>query len=272
MNKVIFIMLISFSVVVLVIFLKEGRNDEQSLDSVMEVIGQTTRDMAETSTSVIKISTAEENEIGRQIFESFQVLPDDNDMVVRVREIGNRFLPYRLRVDINYRFYVTNQRFVNAFALPGGYIIITAGMVGIVENDDELAWVIGHEISHIEKRHAIVQLKIHKAKQKIKIDKNRRLNKLATTIERLYRVGYSENMELEADISGLRLMLNADYDCRAAIRLVDYMASKNPQPRKNSRNFIKMGIKLSQKTLRAYFSTHPHWNRRKEAILKDIKK
>ena len=61
------------------------------------------------------------------------------------------------RQDLIYRFTVLDSTSVNAFALPGGYIYITRGMLAYLNSEAELAAVLGHEIGHVTARHSVRQ-------------------------------------------------------------------------------------------------------------------
>ncbi len=63
------------------------------------------------------------------------------------------------RPHLDYHFYIVNTRSVNAFALPGGFIFVTSGLMDFIENDDELAAVIGHELTHVALRHSVTMIK-----------------------------------------------------------------------------------------------------------------
>ena len=62
-----------------------------------------------------------------------------------VREVGP--------TPFEFRFYVIKAQDPNAFAIPGGYIFVTTGLIVLAENEQEIAGVLGHEISHVTGRH-----------------------------------------------------------------------------------------------------------------------
>lgn len=71
-----------------------------------------------------------------------------------VRAIGERLARHSPRQDVTYRFAVADAPEPNAFALPGGYIYVTRGLLELTNSEAELANVIGHEIGHVAARHA----------------------------------------------------------------------------------------------------------------------
>ncbi len=71
-----------------------------------------------------------------------------------VRAIGGRIAAASPRTDVTYRFHVADMAEPNAFALPGGYIYVSRGLLAITNSEEELAAVIGHEVGHVAARHA----------------------------------------------------------------------------------------------------------------------
>lgn len=111
------------------------------------------------------VSTEKEIDMGRSIAESIEKNPDirlDSDplMAERVREVGKRIAAVSDRKEVNYTFHIIykDKDEVNAFALPGGYVFIFKGLLDKVENDDELAAIIAHEIGHVVARHSVKRL------------------------------------------------------------------------------------------------------------------
>jgi predicted Zn-dependent protease len=270
-RKWVLLVLLVVSLAVFTIFLREGKQEKPALTPVLNVVNKTARDITETVTAPIEVSTQQEIEIGRQVLSYFSPLPENDPASKRVKEIGKRITPYTRRKDIVYHFYATQQPMVNAFAAPGGFVMVTTGMLCLVENDDELAWVIGHEISHVENRHALVRMRQEMVRKKLSLDSLPAVNELAKLAETLLRLGYSETMELEADRGGVRLVLQADYDARAAIKLIEYMQGKQKNE-PESRNPLHMGVRLSKEAIQGYFATHPNWQQRKDAIREEIGK
>lgn len=83
-------------------------------------------------------------------------LVDDPPLVAYVDAVGQR-LAHNAPGDFQYRFQIVNEDVPNAFALPGGYVFVTRGLLLLVNSEDELANVMGHEITHVAERHAAMQ-------------------------------------------------------------------------------------------------------------------
>jgi len=92
--------------------------------------------------------------ISKQIEQKYTVI-NDIDVNERVQNILNRLVAVSDRTDILYFIKVLDEDDVNAVSLPGGYIYVFRGLIDEVDNDDQLAGVIAHEIGHITAKHGI---------------------------------------------------------------------------------------------------------------------
>ena len=72
-----------------------------------------------------------------------------------VSRIGQRLVEHSARSHLDYEFHVVDMKEPNAFALPGGYIYISRGLLSLMNTDDELASVLGHEVAHVAARHSV---------------------------------------------------------------------------------------------------------------------
>jgi predicted Zn-dependent protease len=124
------------------------------------------REMAR-SHSVL-MSTAAEEEIGDEAADSVQNklgYLDDEDIQEYVQEIGERLARNSPRREIRYRFHVVEMIEPNAFALPGGHVYISRGLLALVNSEEELANVLAHEVAHVAlQHHAYRELEVRKAK------------------------------------------------------------------------------------------------------------
>ena len=78
----------------------------------------------------------------------------DPKLTAYVEQIGQRLAKHSPRHDVAYHFFVADMPEPNAFALPGGYIYVSRGLLALANSEDELAGVIAHEIGHVAARHA----------------------------------------------------------------------------------------------------------------------
>ena len=126
---------------------------------------------------------------------------DDPALASYVSEIGNKLLRGVPRRGFDYQFYVVDMVEPNAFALPGGYIFVSRGLLALVNNEDELACVFGHEITHAARRHAAASQAIQES-----------LPPLLLPGAAAKFASYGREMEREADEGGQILCAAAGYD------------------------------------------------------------
>jgi len=104
------------------------------------------------------VSPERERELGRdeaQKVEAEMGFVDDARLAAYVTEVGRRLAAESPREDVDYTFHVVDMSEPNAFALPGGYVYVTRGLLAITCSEDELAGIVGHEIGHVAARHAV---------------------------------------------------------------------------------------------------------------------
>ena len=129
-------------------------------------------------------------------------LLNDAALDAYVTRIGKKLLRGIPRRSFQYQFQVVDQLEPNAFALPGGYIFISRGLLALANNEDELACVIGHEITHAARRHSAAQQELARRGNPLAMPWNRAATQAA----------YGRDMEREADEGGQMLAAAAGYD------------------------------------------------------------
>jgi predicted Zn-dependent protease len=130
----------------------------------------------------------------------------------------------------SYRITILNSPNVNAFALPGGYLYVTRGLLALANDSAELAAVLAHEMGHVTASHGIArqqkeaeeQLASRVATEVLQCD---RTAQAALVRGKLRLAQFSRNQELEADAIGIRAINQAGYDTFAAPRFLQSMAS-----------------------------------------------
>ena len=170
-------------------------------------------------------STDKEVQMGQAITREAvkQLKPTDDPLVQkRVEDIGKKIAAVCDRKEISYHFYVVNEKDINAFSLPGGYVFVYKGLVDKVDNDDELAGVIGHEVGHIVARHSIKRLQGSQLYSVLRIltaaaPQTAEAGAAADVAVTQLMLGYSREDELLADQLGTRYALLAGYDPNAMI-------------------------------------------------------
>lgn len=110
---------------------------------------------------VVLTSVAQERTIGleeSQKIEKTMGLVNDPTLTGYVDQVGQRLAKHSPRQDVAYHFHVVEMVEPNAFALPGGYVYVSRGLLTLLNSEDELANVMGHEIGHVAARHAVQRM------------------------------------------------------------------------------------------------------------------
>jgi len=129
-------------------------------------------------------------------------LIENEKLLEYVRSVGIRLLRYAPTRPFDYEFNIVDQRVPNAFALPGGKIYVSRGLLALVQSEDELAAVLGHEITHAAERHAAARM-----------DYASRINPLSIGLMRAANIAaYGRDQERDADRGGQILCARAGYD------------------------------------------------------------
>jgi predicted Zn-dependent protease len=161
--------------------------------------------------------------------------PADPALQAYVERVGKRLVAQAARKEISYRFTVREDAAVNAFAIPGGYVYVNTELLTFVQSEDELAIVLGHEIAHIELRHAT-----------------------PSVARRVLSLGYTKYQEFDADEAGVRLVARAGYNPHAAIGIFQRLAAQHPAaPRTESNTPLAEAGHVLMGTLGAYWQSHP---------------
>ena len=167
-------------------------------------------------------SLEEENRIGRQISGNLLgavPLVRDDKLQNYVNLVGNWVALQSGRQDVTWHFGVLDTEAINAFAAPGGYIFVTKGLYRLLNNEAELAGVLGHEIAHVTQKHHLKVLKQpsligalgQAASSKAKGSDQVVQNLIGNGAEIMAR-GLDKNAEHEADRVGMVYAARAGYD------------------------------------------------------------
>ena len=158
-------------------------------------------------------------------------LVDDPALQEYVSDLGSRLAAVSERPDLPWSFKVIDDPLVNAFALPGGYIYVTRGILAYFDSEAELAGVLGHEIGHVTARHGARQMSRQQLQQiglvaGMAISETfREYSGLAATGLQLINLSYSRDDESQSDRLGLRYISRLDYDADAMIGVFDMLAT-----------------------------------------------
>ncbi len=219
----------------------------------------------------ITIEPAQEIALGLQsapqMAEQFGGLYPDQQLQKKIDEIGHRLVNSSIASQTPYTYdfhLLRDPQTVNAFALPGGQVFITYGLLSRLKNEDQLAGVLGHEIGHVIGRHSAERM----AKQNLTkgvvngvlVGSDGGYGAAQTTamIANMINMSYGREDELESDDLGVMIMIDAGYNPEELIGVMEILREASGGQR-----------------VPEFQSTHPSPDNRiqkiKEAIRKYIK-
>ena len=185
--------------------------------------------------NLILVNASEEKQIGLRehpkILAQFGGVYDDPRAAGYVASIGGRLAAASETPSLGFTFTLLDSPIVNAFALPGGFVYISRGLMALAGDEAELAGVLGHEIGHVVARHSaqrqsqamLAQLGVGL----LGVVGGRESTQLAGTVAGLYLRGYSRDQELEADMLGVRYLRRTGYDVGAMASFLERMRANS---------------------------------------------
>lgn len=185
---------------------------------------------------------------------------DDESVQTYVQSVGEKLGSVSHRPELLYRFTVLDSPVVNAFALPGGYIYITRGLMAYLNSEAELAAVLGHEIGHVTARHGVRQQSVSQAANigytvgAILFPELRGgpSQDLFNLLGGALLSGYGREHELEADGLGAEYLARSGYEVKAMIDVIQVL--------KDQETFAAIEAKKQGREVQGYhglFASHP---------------
>jgi hypothetical protein len=140
-----------------------------------------------------------------------------------VSRIGASLAPAPTDAYIRYRFHILRDPEVNAFALPDGQVYVNTGLLALLDNEAQLAAVLAHEVHHTAGHHAILAYRSVRRKIVTGMVLGPFTLGLSDIFLELSVLGYSRDLESEADLRGERRMVEAGYDPREMARVFEIL-------------------------------------------------
>lgn len=202
-----------------------------------------------------------------------QYKPVENDALQNyVSALGEELAAKSHRENLIFRFKLLNDPMVNAFALPGGYIYITRGILAFMQSEAQLAGVLGHEIGHVTARHGVKQQSKSQAAQILgaivaaKTGSRTASNSIGMGINAALS-GYGRAHELEADRLGAEYLARTQFDPDDMLNVIGIL--------KNQEQFEKQRAEAEGREPRSYhgvFASHPRNDTRLQEVIEAVKK
>jgi len=208
---------------------------------------------------LLPIGYEEERSIGAalalQVLARYTGVYDQPELTRYVNLVGRAVALTSDRPDIEYHFAILNHDSINAFATPAGYVFITKGLLKQIQNEAELAAVLGHEISHISEKHILEVMQRNKQLAGVTeggltaVGRNPQLFKglIDQAAKKLLDEGLDQNKELAADRLGAVFAARVGYDPQAYVTLLQRLRTLKGDDQ-------------------AFFKTHPNFSSRIEEV------
>lgn len=209
---------------------------------LLSYFGSTSENPITGETQRVQLSPQQEIVLGRQgrqeVIQQYGGLYADEALQSYIDQVGQRVVQQSVASTTPYPFefhVLDDPATVNAFALPGGQIFITTAMLAELEDESQLAGILGHEAGHVVGRHGSEQLARRNLGsllvRAIAIAASdgegggRQAAVIAQSISQLLNLQYSREDELESDRLGLDFMVDAGYDPRGIVELMAILSS-----------------------------------------------
>lgn len=203
---------------------------------------------------MVLVSAETERRIGREEAKNVEAtmgIAEHARARAYVRAIGRRLAVHSPRQDVEYTFDVVDTPEPNAFALPGGPVYVSRGLLTLANSEDELAGVIGHEIGHIAARHVVQRVSVT-APLAVVIGipsaivgmVSKPLGQAVAAPGALAMASHSRSQEHDADRIGIDLAAAAGYDPSALARILETMERD-------------AAVQVSERRRSHFFDSHP---------------
>jgi len=199
------------------------------------------------------------NAVASQFLETNKI-SEDKRLISYVDKVGQKVAGNSHRSNLDYHFYVIDEDVMNAFAVFGGHIFVYKGLLDKV-NEDELAFVLSHEVAHICARHGLKRLQASLgftilAGILLRSPDLASTQRIAGELFNIVSLGYSRKDELQSDSLGLEYLVKSGYDTSAAVSLFEKLEQESKDA-----GYVPF-----------YLRSHPYPQQRIKSIEEEIEK
>ena len=243
------------------LYFSERRRDSTpvSANAVVEIAADVQRDLSRVPMRLTRLSDDQEIAIGTELAEQYSITGVRLNTRERardsyIRQVGStlasqahRHLPYSFHL-------LPNRSLISAFSLPGGPVYVGEGLLDLMNSEDELAAVLGHEIEHIDHYHCAERVQVEAKLRNLKLGVIGALVEIPLSV---WEAGYNKDEELEADREGMRLAVLAGYSPYGAVALFEKLAQLHREYVIHAQSPEEELSELAIQSLEGYFRSHP---------------
>ena len=230
-----------------------------SANAILEIAADAQRDLTR---APMRLTIG--NELAeRYSIEGAKLSPEEQGLQEYVRRVGgivashaHRRLPYAFHL-------VPNRSLINAFSLPGGHVYVGKGLLDLMSSEDQLAFILGHEIEHVDHYHCAERVQVEARFRNLKLGI---LGALVQIPLDVWEAGYSKDEELEADREGLRLAVLGGYSPYGAVSLFEKFNELHTEYVIHAKSPEQELSQLAIQSLEGYFRSHPVTSERQSQV------
>jgi predicted Zn-dependent protease len=229
-----------------------------SPEAVLHLVGDTEHELTRMPARFTRMPDEEEIRIGNDLAKLYSDEQTQNNRTAEDKAVQEYLTRVGLRLAVHahrnlpYKFhYIASPWLINAFAVPGGHVYVGGGLLSLMDSEDELAAVVGHEIEHVDHYHCAERVQQQEALKKIP------LGELVGLPIEIFEAGYSKEQELEADREGTRLAVEAGFSANGAIRMFETFDQLYKETQAKAKTPREELSQLALGTLEGYFRSHP---------------
>ena len=256
---VVFIAILGFSLGCLYWSQRRAQTIPSSANAILNMAADAQRDLTRVPMHFTRLSDEEEIAIGHNLSAGYmgqvmKLTPEEEALEKYVRRVGGTVAAHAHR-HLAYQFHlIPNHNMINAFSLPGGPVYIGEGMLDLMETEDELASILGHEVEHIDHYHCIERFQVEAKLKNLNLEIVGQL--LQIPLE-FWQAGYHKDEEFEADREGVRLAVEAGYSPYGAVTVFTRIAKLCDEYVIHARSPEEELSELAIQSLSGYFRSHP---------------
>lgn len=257
--RTVLLLILMLGIISVVVVQRRREAAAVSPNAVVNMVADAQRDTFRAPLQLTRLSDEEETRIGDEManryLSAYNSVDDKSDEVTQiVQRVGKRLAAHAHR-HLQYRFHLLpNRSMLNAFALPGGHVFIGLGLIDLMDTEDELANVLGHELEHIDHYHCVERVQVEAQMRKLQLGSFGDLVQLPLTI---FEAGYSKDQEAEADREGLLLAVAGGYSPYGAVDMFEKFAKLYRDQTRQAASPPEELSQLALETLLGYFRSHP---------------
>ena len=255
---------------------RRGAGGEITPRPLLYLVADTQREFERIPLELTRVSDQKENEIGAELARAEGLRPvtppkrsaEELRIELYLNQVGARVSSRAKRQAISYHFYyIPEDYFVNAAAMPGGQIVFGRGLLRLLDTEDELAAILGHEIAHVDERHSIERLQYELKARQLGLGG---IYALGAPAIQLFEAGYTKEQESDADRVGLEFAVGAGYSAGGAVSAMRKLMALEPKTGASAESPAGELAGVSIQALEEYFRSHPPASERLAAFEKQI--